>query len=242
MLFGRRNQTSGTAEAATAPPPAEQPPASAAQTIAQINDAPTFSPLASKDTDMNAPTVTPVLDTVPPQSSSRTDVPRKLIDRPVAVPRRMPESASAPKAPAAVAEPAPAPAEPRRLIVGRGISLSGEIGACDALVIEGTVSAKLHQGQSLEIAESGLFNGSVEVQDADIGGRFEGSITVRGRLTVRATGKVTGSIKYGELGVEAGGQLAGDIQSVTPASTNSAAKPAAAPLAAAATAFAGAAE
>ncbi len=106
----------------------------------------------------------------------------------------------------------PALPEQRRLIVGREISLSGEIGSCDVLIVEGTVEAKLRNGRSIEIAQNGLFKGSVEIDEADIGGRFEGDLTVRNRLTVRSSGKVIGSIKYGELAVEVGGQLVGDVQ------------------------------
>lgn len=102
--------------------------------------------------------------------------------------------------------------EMRKLIVGRDISLSGEITACDVLVVEGTVEAKLRDGRNIEIAESGLFKGSVEIDEADIGGRFEGDLIVRGRLRVRATGRINGSIRYSELEVEAGGQLIGEIQ------------------------------
>jgi cytoskeletal protein CcmA (bactofilin family) len=103
----------------------------------------------------------------------------------------------------------------RKLIVGRDISLSGEITACDVLVVEGTVEAKLRDGRNIEIAESGLFKGSVEIDEADIAGRFEGDISVRGRLRLRSTGKINGSIRYGELEVEAGGQLIGEIQVLT---------------------------
>ena len=58
-----------------------------------------------------------------------------------------------------------------------------------------------------QIAESGLFKGSVEIDEADIGGRFEGDITVRGTLKVRASGRITGTIRYGQLEVEQGGRL-----------------------------------
>ncbi|AWK86114.1 hypothetical protein DEW08_07495 [Azospirillum thermophilum] len=173
-----------------------------------------------------------------PAAGMKTDIPRRVVDVPGAVPR----GAAAPAAtPAAAAAPAPAtPAtEQRRLIVGRDISLSGEIGSCDVLVVEGTVEAKLRDGRNIEIADGGLFKGSVEIDQADIGGRFEGELSVRGRLTVRATGKITGSIKYGELAVEAGGQLVGDIQilgAAKPAAAAPAATPAAEPALAAATA------
>lgn len=166
----------------------------------------------------------------PASSFKPSDIPRRTVEM-HGMAGRKPDGYAIPTPPAAAAPPpppvpVPAPvAEQRRLIVGRDISLSGEIGSCDVLVVEGTVEAKLRDGRSIEITENGLFKGSVEIDEADIGGRFEGDITVRGRLTVRSTGKITGAIKYGELAVEAGGRIVGDVQVYT-----AAAKPAATPV------------
>lgn len=102
----------------------------------------------------------------------------------------------------------------RKLTVGRGLSLSGEITACDVLVVEGKVEAKLTDGKLLEITESGQFKGSVEIENADIAGRYDGQLVVHGRLTVRGTGRVSGMVKYGELEINAGGQIIGELQVV----------------------------
>ncbi len=104
--------------------------------------------------------------------------------------------------------------EERKLTVGKGLSLSGEITACDVLVVEGKVEAKLSDGKLLEITETGQFRGSVEIENADIAGRYDGDLTVHGRLTIRGTGRVSGMIKYGELEVNAGGQIIGEMQVV----------------------------
>lgn len=141
-------------------------------------------------------------------SALKTEIPRRTIDIPSSPPKRV--------APTGVEGTSPALSagntEMRKLIVGRDISLSGEIAACDVLVVEGTVEAKLRDGHVVEIADTGLFKGSVEIDDADIGGRFEGDITVRGTLKVRSTGRILGNIRYGTLEVENGGQLSGTIQ------------------------------
>lgn len=99
----------------------------------------------------------------------------------------------------------------RRLVIGEGITLSGEIESCDHLVVEGTVEAALKGANILEIAEKGMFYGTVEISEATIAGKFEGEITVNGRLTVRGTGSVTGSITYKELAVEAGATIDGKL-------------------------------
>ena len=113
----------------------------------------------------------------------------------------------------------------RKLIVGREISLSGEITSCDRLVVEGSVEANLANCRDIDIAESGLFKGSASIDDAEIRGRFEGTLTVRKRLLIRATGKVTGTVRYGQIEIECGGQISGDIQAQPMADLSDTSKP-----------------
>ena len=102
----------------------------------------------------------------------------------------------------------------RKLTIGRGITLSGEIEACDHLLVEGTVEAALKGASVLDIAESGMFYGTVEIDEATVAGRFEGDITVHGRLMVKSTGVITGTIAYKELEVEAGAIIDGRLTPV----------------------------
>ncbi|MGB4057963.1 MAG: polymer-forming cytoskeletal protein [Alphaproteobacteria bacterium] len=102
----------------------------------------------------------------------------------------------------------------RRLIIGRGITMSGEIESCDHLIVEGTVEATLKGASVLDIAESGVFYGTVDIDEATVAGRFEGDLQVKGRLTIRAGGAITGSIVYKELEVEAGATIDGKLSPV----------------------------
>jgi cytoskeletal protein CcmA (bactofilin family) len=99
----------------------------------------------------------------------------------------------------------------RKLVIGQGINISGEIEACPHLVVEGQVEATLKGANILEIAETGVFFGSVEINEATIAGRFEGDLKVDGRLTVRSTGVIIGTLSYRELAVEAGATIEGKI-------------------------------
>jgi len=107
----------------------------------------------------------------------------------------------------------PTTSDGRRLTIGQGITLSGEIENCDQLLVEGTVEATLNGAKLLDIAESGVFYGSVDIEEAVIAGRFEGDLTVDGRVTIEATGIVIGTITYRELTVEAGANIEGKISS-----------------------------
>ena len=103
--------------------------------------------------------------------------------------------------------------EMRRLSVGCGITLSGEINSCEKLFIEGSVEADLTNCRDLDIAESGLFKGSTSIEEAEVSGRFEGTLTVRKRLLIKTTGRVSGTIcGDGQIEIECGGQISGDIQ------------------------------
>ena len=63
----------------------------------------------------------------------------------------------------------------------------------------------------IHIAEQGAFTGSADIDIAEIHGVFDGSLTVRQKLVIHATGRVTGKVRYGLLVIEEGGQLSGDI-------------------------------
>ena len=139
--------------------------------------------------------------TIPPRAPDlvrATDVPRAP-----EVPRRPGDSGSQLR---------PSEAEVRKLIVGREITLSGEITSCDKLIVEGSVEANLTNCRDVDIAESGLFKGSASIEDAEIRGRFEGNLVVRKRLLIKASGRVSGTIRYGQIEIECGGQISGDIQ------------------------------
>lgn len=101
---------------------------------------------------------------------------------------------------------------PRTLFVGKGISLSGEINSCDRLVIDGNVQANLENCKHMTVSETGLFDGNALIDDAEVYGRFEGELTVRNRLAIRATGHVSGSVSYRQIEIEVGGKISGSIQ------------------------------
>ncbi len=99
----------------------------------------------------------------------------------------------------------------RKLVIGEGITISGEIDACDHLVVEGTARLSLKGANIIDIAQTGQFFGTVEISEATVAGKFEGELTVNGRLTVRSTGTITGSVSYKELAIEAGAIIDGKI-------------------------------
>ena len=114
---------------------------------------------------------------------------------------------------------------PANLHVGRGLKLEGKIQSCDTLVIEGDVQATIESG-SLTISETGEVRGEATVDEAEINGKFDGTLIVKKCLTINSTGKITGTVRYGELKVEQGGKISGEVEasegsatSITPKET-----------------------
>ena len=102
-----------------------------------------------------------------------------------------------------------------RLSIGPKIKLKGvEISDCDVLVIEGHVEATVFS-KTMEISEPGTLQGTALIDVAEIHGDFTGELTARTRLIVHGTGRVSGTIRYGKLVVEDGGELSGDIQRIS---------------------------
>jgi cytoskeletal protein CcmA (bactofilin family) len=148
-------------------------------------------------------------DTNPPTPTFRPEIAKRPMDL---------ASKALVQATAGAAPPTPARsdnhAEPKVLLIGREISLSGQITACDRVVVEGRVEAQLTESRFVEITETGQFKGSAEVEEAEIRGRFEGRLSVRGRLLIRGSGKVSGEIAYGQIEIECGGEISGTVQTV----------------------------
>jgi cytoskeletal protein CcmA (bactofilin family) len=194
--------------------------------------APSSAAAAVRDADLGVPPFRPA----PKEATTAVSLPPKpSATAPAATAalttRPMPATASAALAvPGGALRPArPTAADPverRTLVVGRGISLQGTVSDAERLVVEGTVESEMIQATELFVAQSGVFRGEVQVEDAEIAGLFDGTITVRGSLVIRATGKVNGTARYRKLSVEEGGTLSGRMETLSDAA---AAAPAALP-------------
>lgn len=190
---------SGSAASTPAPAPAMAPSAPLTASVPNTPN-PAFRPVApqaamaaaSRATAAPAPAPAPVA----PSANSATATP---------APERV------------AAAPVSRPAAKRVLTVGPDIQMKGEVTSCDRVIIEGTVDATMRDVHTVELAETGSLKGTAEVEDAEISGSFEGDLTVRGRLTVHASGRLRGNITYGEIEIQRGGQISGNIRNAADA-------------------------
>lgn len=222
-MFGRKKPSTDSAAMMPPAPPVQaelkpiepkQPELSAASTKTGDDELP---PMPSHLRSIGKPVLPSVTtagaaamsDTNPPTPTFRPEIAKRPMDL---APKALVQATAG----AAPATPARSDnhAEPKVLLIGREISLSGQITACDKVVVEGRVEAQLTESRFVEITETGQFKGSAEVEEAEIRGRFEGRLSVRGRLLIRGSGKVSGEIAYGQVEIECGGEISGTVQTV----------------------------
>jgi cytoskeletal protein CcmA (bactofilin family) len=154
--------------------------------------------------------VPPFRPAQPQEVQSMSRPPFTTAPAPPAAPQVGPRPALPPVRPAARD-----PSERRMLVVGRGISVQGTVQDAERLVVEGTVEATMIHATELAISPGGVFKGEIEVEDAEIAGTIDGTLTARGSLVVRASGKVLGTARCRRLQVEDGGQITGRIEMLT---------------------------
>jgi cytoskeletal protein CcmA (bactofilin family) len=105
--------------------------------------------------------------------------------------------------------------EERTLFVGLGISVLGNVLDAERLVVEGVVEANMLQANQLSILSGGVFKGGVEVDEAEVAGTIDGTLTVWNSLIIRNTGSVLGIVRCRQLEVEEGGKINGQMNMIT---------------------------
>jgi len=99
----------------------------------------------------------------------------------------------------------------REVFLGPEIVLSGELKSCGTLVAEGIVDSSRIECRKFILGSTGSCKGEVQAESAVISGRFEGRLIVRSRLLIKSGGQVRGSVQYGQVEIEPGGELQGDM-------------------------------
>jgi len=173
-----------------------------------------------KTTAPEAPASAPAAEATGPRmyraDSAMAPVPRAPV---VEAPRRAPDvTATTGRRPDIKPSP-PGDTEGKKLIVGRDIALSGEIRACDRLIVEGRVEAVLSDSRAIEVSSTGVFKGKAHIESAEISGVFEGELVTTQKLIIHSTGRVQGNIRYGQIEIARGGVIAGQIDVLTAPAT-----------------------
>jgi cytoskeletal protein CcmA (bactofilin family) len=97
------------------------------------------------------------------------------------------------------------------LVLGAGGRLSlSERFVGESAQIDGEVAGSLKVTR-FTLGRNGVFRGHVSCDSAQIRGRFEGELRVKGKLIVFASGRAEGKLRFGDIQVWKGGTVAGNV-------------------------------
>ena len=101
------------------------------------------------------------------------------------------------------------------MVIQVGTTLQGDIRNCRFVEIRGVIEGDLVADRLL-VHQGGRFFGTLRAGEAEIHGDLEGQVEVRGLLNIGHDGSVTGNVSYGQLAIEAGGNLVADVRNIPP--------------------------
>jgi cytoskeletal protein CcmA (bactofilin family) len=106
-------------------------------------------------------------------------------------------------------------------LIGRTTRVDGDLKFSGGLHLDGrvtgSVSADAGSGAMLSVSETGVIEGSVEVEQVVLNGSVRGDIVGRGRVVLGAQAKVEGNVLYGIIEIADGATIRGRLISTASA-------------------------
>lgn len=97
-------------------------------------------------------------------------------------------------------------------LIGQDTYLNGTLKTKGLVRIDGVMEGELETEGDLIIGENGRAMLEVKARNVAIAGYFKGCLDLAGKMEIRSTGTVTGSIKVGGLVVDEGAHFAGSCE------------------------------
>ena len=101
-------------------------------------------------------------------------------------------------------------------VIGKGISIRGNLSGGGDLIIEGTVEGQISLKNHLTIEETGVVQADIEAERLTIKGEMSGNISASNMVAVLANAKVMGDIKSPVVIIEDGARFKGNIEMDVP--------------------------
>lgn len=114
--------------------------------------------------------------------------------------------------PAPTAAPAPVASSGATAMIGRGISIAGDVSADSNLKIEGVIEGRSVQSKhDVDISETGKVTASISAKVIRISGEVTGDINATEKLTIAKSGRVQGNVVAPRVQLEDGALFRGSI-------------------------------
>ncbi|HEU4574385.1 MAG TPA: polymer-forming cytoskeletal protein [Chitinophagaceae bacterium] len=106
-------------------------------------------------------------------------------------------------------------------LIGAGTTVKGDISSNNDLRIDGTIIGNIRSSSKIIVGTSGVVEGDIEGNQADIVGKVSGNIKVKDLLQLRGDCNVSGNLYAGKLQVEPTATFNGQCHMGAPVSVGS---------------------
>ena len=96
--------------------------------------------------------------------------------------------------------------------IAEGSVLEGNLNSSNGIRIDGTVKGSVRCEGKVVVGKSGIVEGEIYCQSADIEGTLKSSIEVKDILELKATSNLHGEISTGKLSIEPGASFTGSCK------------------------------
>lgn len=97
-------------------------------------------------------------------------------------------------------------------VIGRGITIKGNVSGAEDLVIEGTVEGHISMKNHLTIMESGSIQADISTHSLEVHGRVSGNIDADDMVSLSAESNVVADIRAPRVVIEDGARFKGRIE------------------------------
>lgn len=101
------------------------------------------------------------------------------------------------------------------LVIGSEAVLTGTVSGARRVEVYGTIDGGVAAGD-VTVRDGGRLTGWVKSDTSTVEGVLQGDVRVQQLITIRASGTVSGNVKYGRLAMDEGAELAASVRNVPP--------------------------
>ena len=97
-------------------------------------------------------------------------------------------------------------------LIGVGTTISGDITSSGDIRVDGTLKGSINTKGKVVVGTTGIVEGDVVCQNADISGELKAKISVSELLVLKSTAKLDGDIITNKLAIEPGAEFSGSCK------------------------------
>ena len=96
-------------------------------------------------------------------------------------------------------------------VLGSDVEIKGSLKFTGELTFEGKLEGEIHSDGLLNLGDSAVVNGNIEVQSVVVRGKINGNIVAKEKIDIKAKTELFGDVRAAKLAIEEGVTFVGKI-------------------------------